>query len=366
MIFDNMKAELLKDEQSGKAQKDYMTRWFMRAGWVGDDDAPRIGQAYIDLESEINEFKANNDGRRPNDLKLQAMIQEKMGDYDYVKRLENEFPIAPDALPKPAAGEALGVRIARALNIAGYFKGAKTFAGGTNSKENRTTFRKAAQRIDLDVEIYKAAHGGQISDRRELAIINRIANDLVYVDGLHEDTPVLRATLDPNVTAGNKVYVLVGPKGTDKVYYHQLLSASKADKQMMAHEIGRTGVPESTVNLARIYLNAVSDIEDPHREFRSKEPVNQGTGIMNTIEIQNPSGGKNTTTRELKATSKGLSVGEMETMTPSIKKDYGPLAESAWEMLIEGKRQRAQHTEDMNRLDDLRKGLKTGPMQELR
>jgi len=183
VVFENTKAGMLKDEQDGKGQKDYMTRWFMRAGWVGDDYAPRIGQAYIDLQSEINEFEANNDGRRPDDLKLQAMIQEKMGDYDYVKALEKEFPIAPDAPAKPAAGEALGVRAARALNIAGYFKGPRNFAGKKNSEENRTIFRKAAQRIDLDVEIYKAAHGGQISDRRELAIINRIANDLVYVDG---------------------------------------------------------------------------------------------------------------------------------------------------------------------------------------
>jgi len=240
--------------------------------------------------------------------------------------------------------------------LRGIPRGAKTLAGRRNSEENRRAFLLAAQRVDLDVEKYKAAHGGQISDRRELAIINRVANDLVYVDGLHEDTPVLRATLDPGI-AGNKIYVLVGPKGTDKVYYHQLRSASKADKQMMAYEIGRTGVPESTVNLARIYLNAVSDIEDPHREFRSKEPVNQGTGIMNTIEIQNPSGGKNTTTRELKATSKGLSVGEMETMTPSIKKDYGPLAESAWEMLIEKARVNARHAEVLEQADAAMKGL---------
>jgi len=93
---------------------------------------------------------------------------------------------------------------------------------------------------------------------------------------------------------------------------------------------------------------------------------NVGAVKLSSIEIQNPSGGRNVTGRELTATAKGVSVDEMETMTPSIKKDYGPLAESAWEMLIESKRRNAQHIEGINRLDALRKGLKTGPMQELR
>jgi len=87
--------------------------------------------------------------------------------------------------------------------------------------------------------------------------------------------------------------------------------------------------------------------------------VNQGKGIgiVNTIEIQNPSGGKNTTTQDLKAVSKGLSADEMEKGTLTIKKEYGKLAEAAWEMLIEGKRQSAQHTEQMNKLDNAIKGL---------
>jgi len=346
--FQGVQAKMRKEDRSGAGSKDYMAMWFEKAGWTGEDNAPRRGQAQIDLVSAINDFKVNNNERDPDDLEIQNMIKEKMGTASYRKDIEKTYRIAPATPPKPAAGVALGTRGATALNIAGYYKGATTFAGWFNSEENRRAFALATQRMDFDVEKYKAAHEGKISDRREQAIVNRIANDLVYVDGLHEETPVLRATLDPGI-AGNKIYVLIGPKGTDKVYYHQLLGASKVDKKAMAVEIANRGIPESVVNLAKIWMAR-----------------NVGAVKLSSIEIQNPSGGRNVTGRELTATAKGVSVDEMETMTPSIFEDYGPLAESAWEMLIEGKRRNAQHTEDMNRLDDLRKGLKTGPMQELR
>jgi len=136
---------------------------------------------------------------------------------------------------------------------------------------------------------------------------------------------------------------------------------------MMVYEIGRTGIPESTVNLARIWLDTVKSSlgDDPHEEFRSTEPGKNVTGIVNTIVIKNPSGGETTTTQNLQIVSKGMSVDEMGADTEGIKRVYGKLAESAWEILIEGKRQSAQHTEHMNRLDAARKGLQTGPMQGL-
>jgi hypothetical protein len=364
--FQGIQTKMRQEDRSGVGSKDYMAMWFEKAGWTGEDNAPRRGQARIDLVSAINTFKAKNNERDPDDLEIQNIIKEKMGTASYRKDIEKTYRIAPTAPPKPAAGVALGTRATTALNIAGYFKGAKNFAGKKNSEENRRAFALAMQRIDMDVEKYKATHGGQISDRRELAIINRTANDLVYVDGLHEETPVLRATLDPGIT-GDKVYVLIGPKGTDKVYFQQLKDATQKDKQVMAQEIAKRGIPESTVNLARIWLDTVKSSlgDDTHEEFRSTEPGKNVTGIVNTIEIRNPSGGKNTTTRDLKAVSKGLSADEMEKGTLTIKKQYGKLAEAAWEMLIEGKRLSAQHTEHMNRLDAAQKGLKTGPMQGL-
>ena len=319
---------------------------FQDAGWTGEDHAARRGAARIEHQSALNGFKESHQGRSPSDLELQSMITETMGNYNFRRRLERENPsTATVTVPKPAAGVPLSTRSERALNLAGFFKGNKTFSGGFNAEENRKSYRLAQTKIDVDIEAYKATHGGQISERREMAIVNRVANDLVYVDGVTDDffgkgTPVLRASLPPE-TPLEKIYVLVGPKGTDKVYYSQLKAATNEEKRAMAVEIGRTGVPESTVNLARIWI-----------------AKNEGAIKLSSIEISNPSGGATTTGRELTAASQGLSIEELNAMTPSIKKQNGPLAESAWEMLIENKRRNENHT--MQKMDRAMKGLSNG------